>query len=201
MSDAFDESILNELYCKSPSVVAKIKEVHRLLKNSGLKKSKATSLVQRLVPMLIPAGTKSKIRGDIFNKIVLIEIKKCLRRCSTKKFKLCVEKKHENVQEIPDWYIKNTSTGQTLIGYNQMDLWNGGHQINRAGKYIMDDTLHRRLANKGISLCCVVYNKCPKCPKVLSKTSKIISYGTKTKRFVYIKDLKQIIRNFTETGS
>lgn len=196
--NSFDEDMLNDLYCKSPSVINKIKEVHRLLKNSGLKKSKATSLIQRLVPMLIPAGTKSKIRGDIFNKIVLIEIRKCLRRYSSKKFILHVEKKHENVHEIPDWYIENSITGQTIIGYNQMDLWNGGHQINRAGKYILDDTLHKRLNNKGISLCCVVYNKCP---KVLtnnkSKIHKIVTYGKKTKRFIYIKDLKQIIYDFT----
>jgi hypothetical protein len=43
------------------------------------------------------------------------------------------------IDEIPDWIIKNNLNNKIIIGMNQLDLWNGGHQLNRGFKYLNND--------------------------------------------------------------
>ena len=53
------------------------------------------------------------------------------------KYNIQVEKQHPSfkMQEIPDFYIETAN--RIIIGFNQIDLWNGGAQLNRASKYIL----------------------------------------------------------------
>ena len=91
--------------------------------------------------------------------------------------------------------IEDTKTRRLLVGYNQLDFWNGGHQTNRGGKYILDDNIHRRLQKKGVRVVCVIYNKIP----TMSPNSKIydiISVGAKRRRLTYVKGLVQILTEF-----
>lgn len=97
---------------------------------------------------------KAVKQGLAFNCIVANKINELIQ---TKPYmKLEVEKSFEGLDEIPDWILTNSQTGRTLIGYNQIDLWGGGHQYNRASKYIIDNTIHERLSYKNAKLICVV---------------------------------------------
>lgn len=57
--------------------------------------------------------------------------------------------------EIPDFYILNKTNNKLIIGMNQLDLWNGGHQINRGYKYIIDNKFN----TKKIKLLCIICNE------------------------------------------
>ena len=67
------------------------------------------------------------------------------------------EKKCINLatDEIPDFYILNTKLNKAIIGMNQISLIGGGHQTNRASKYILNnksnDDNKTILFNSGIS--------------------------------------------------
>jgi hypothetical protein len=180
-----DEDDLTHAYHQSKSVKAKRDLLSKILKNSKIKKSKADALVEKITPLVIPAGTKAKIRGDRLNTIVGSEIRKILKRIRKKDIAIEFEKPNDMVHEIPDWSIYDKKTGKRIIGYNQMDLWNGGQQINRGGKYILDDTLHDRLRRKNAKLCCIVYNSMDIGSKKNTKKRRIIETGIKKKRLMY----------------
>ena len=74
---------------------------------------------------------------------------------------------------------------------NQLDLWKGGQQINRAGSYI----LNNKYDNINIKLLCVICNK-TKLNKENTKLHKIFSKGLKDKTICYLNDLQNIIFNF-----
>lgn len=101
---------------------------------------------------IIPAGTKGTIRGHKFNLIVKKTIEDI--ELDNKRFEVCFEKNNKLVDtnEIPDWYISDKQTGKTLIGMNQLDLWNGGQQINRGYSYLINNKIN----TKKSKLLCVI---------------------------------------------
>lgn len=189
---------LEDRYSKSASVKDKVVQIQSILRSCRIKASAAGKIATKLLPLVVPAGVKSSIKGNIFNQIVVKEIKKV--RFSRSRYKLHIEKSCKHLQEKPDWMIEDITTGRILVGYNQMDLWTGGHQINRAGKYILDDTIHQRLARRNIQMVCVVYSEFPTNFKPNSCVSKILRVGTTKNRLIYPKGLADIISTFIVNG-
>ena len=102
-----------------------------------------------------------------------------------KQCKLCI------TSEIPDWYIRERSTDKIIIGMNQLDLWNGGHQTNRGSKYLIQNS-HNTENSK---LLCVI------CNKIQFKTQKNKAYqlfeaGFRNNTLCYLKNMKNIIDEF-----
>jgi hypothetical protein len=112
-------------------------------------------IIQEYILKLIPSGTKGVIRGNKFNKIIKQYITNL--ELDSDRFEICFEKKCEThfTAEIPDWYILEKSTNKIIIGMNQLDLWGGGHQINRGSKYL-ENNKHN---NENSKLLCVVCNE------------------------------------------
>jgi hypothetical protein len=166
------------------SVQKRVEHFQKILEQYGVKEENRRRLiVDELFPFLIPPGIKAKYRGDVFNKIV--------KQTLTRKFGnkvLSFEKKLKDFQEIPDWILRKN--GMTLVGYNQVDIWSGGHQVNRGGKYVMDDYFHRRMKRKNTYVICVVERSWPtKNTKRQCKVSVMIDKGRRTLRLCHVNEL------------
>ena len=74
---------------------------------------------------------------------------------------------------------------------NQLDLWNGGQQINRGYKYILNNN-YDNINNK---LLCIVCNKIILKSKN-NKIYKLFEIGFKNNTLCYINNLKFIILSF-----
>lgn len=137
---------------------------------------------------LIPAGTKGVIRGNKFNTIIKNYIIKL--NIDINKYDIQFEKKCEYhiTSEIPDWYILDKSSKKIIIGMNQLDLWNGGHQINRGFKYI-ENNKHNTDNSK---LLCVI------CNDIYLKTNKnkIYKIGFENNTLTYLNNLGNIINSY-----
>jgi len=150
-------------------------------------------IIQEYLLQLIPAGTKGVIRGNKFNKIVKQFITKLA--LDTDRFEICFEEKckvegHET-SEKPDWYIMEKSTNKIIIGMNQLDLWNGGHQINRGSKYIKENKHN----NENSKLLCVICNDIQLKSKK-NKTYKLFETGFKDNTLCYLNNLQNIITSY-----
>jgi hypothetical protein len=148
-------------------------------------------IIQDYLLHLIPAGTKGIIRGNRFNQIVKQFITKLA--FDTSRFEICFEKKCEGhfTTEIPDWYILEKSNNKIIIGMNQLDLWGGGQQLNRASKYI-ENNKHN---NENSKLLCVV------CNEIQFKSSKNKAYklfvnGFENNTLCYLNNLQNIITSY-----
>ena len=148
-----DTNLINE-YLKCNSVKNNI----LILKKSISKYIDDENIIQKIIedyiPNLIPPGTKGVIKGNKFNNIV----KKYIMNLNLDldRFEIDFEKKCKNniTSEIPDWYIIEKSSNKIIIGMNQLDLWGGGHQLNRGSKYI-ENNKHN---NENSKLLCVICN-------------------------------------------
>lgn len=110
----------------------KLQEIMSPIQETALRES----ILQQCMLEMIPPGTKGVIRGNKFNSLVKDRIKNL--NLDGKRFRVAFEKNDLDLkfEEIPDWYIVDKSTNRVLVGMNQLDLWTGGQQINRASKYI-----------------------------------------------------------------
>ena len=109
------------------------------------------------------------------------------------RFEICFEKKCEYhlTSEIPDWYILEKSSNKIIIGMNQLDLWGGGHQLNRGSKYL-ENNEHNTEHSK---LLCVICNEIEfKSEK--NKAFKLFQTGFKNNTLCYINNLHQIITSY-----
>lgn len=195
--EELSEECLSSKYEMSCAMQEKIRSVQTVMKASRIKVNTMNTVIRKMLPMLIPPGVKAKIKGDVFNAIVVKELKTIFKRLrlSAKRYRLHVEKKSCHMQEIPDWIVEDVKTKRLLIGYNQLDFWSGGHQTNRGGKYILDENMHKRLRSKGVRVVCVIYNKVP----VMNRSSKIydiVSIGARRRRLTYVNGLVQILSEF-----
>ena len=137
---------------------------------------------------LIPAGTKGVIRGNKFNNIIKEYITNI--KLDTTQFEICFEKKCKNhiTTEIPDWYILEKTSNKILIGMNQLDLWGGGQQLNRAFKYLENCKYN----NEKSKLLCVVCNNIELKSKK-NKTYKLFEIGFENNTLCFINNLQNII--------
>ena len=184
-----DEELINE-YVKYPSVQKNTKILTEVLSQNNVTKRQIEKIKKDYVNQLVPAGTKGVVRGNKFNNIVKETL---LRSFNEDRYEIAFEKNCEYMfSEIPDWYIKDKTTNNIVIGYNQLDLWSGGAQINRASKYIMDDNFHLKYEADNVKVLSVVCNKLS-IVNENSKSFKIMKHGINTGRVCYIKSLIRTI--------
>lgn len=184
-----DENLL-DVYREASSVKSKIKKLKNVLKNNNIETTSIENIVNDYITELIPAGTKGVIRGNMFNKYIEDYILS-LSELIDNNYEICFEKKHEKYEtsEIPDWYIYDKLNDKILIGMNQLDLWSGGHQINRGTKYI-----YSNISNNA-KLVCVVCSFI-QLKKINNKVFKILYDGIINKRLCYKNGLKEIIYDY-----
>jgi len=184
-----DEKLLS-IYKNCKSVKKNISELNDiLLKNISDEKIRE-NIINEYILKLIPPGTKGVIRGNIFNKIIKDTIIKL--NLDTEKFAVYFEKKceHYPTSEIPDWYILEKHTNRIIIGMNQLDLWGGGHQINRGSKYIIKEK-----NNDNVKLLCVICNKI-QLKNNKNKVFSLFNVGFTKNTLCYINNLQNIIYSF-----
>lgn len=188
-----DEKLL-PVYKNSYSVIEELKQQDKMLDKYVDSETKQQILNDsENILQLIPAGTKGVIRGNKFNEIVkaaILEKNTDSERFEIRFEEICKVEGHET-SEIPDWYILEKSTKKIIIGMNQLDLWNGGAQTNRASKYI-EGNKHNNDKSK---LLCVVCNEIQISSKN-NKTYKLFDIGFKNDTLCYLNNLQNIILSY-----
>jgi hypothetical protein len=189
LEELTDEKLMED-YKKCNSVKNKIKILSDVLDKHIGEETKQIIIKEYLL-QLIPAGTKGVIRGNKFNTIVKNYITNM--KLNKNKFEICFEKKcqHHMTEEIPDWYILERTSHKIIIGMNQLDLWGGGHQINRGSKYI----LNNKHNNENSKLLCVICNEI----QLKSKNNKayqLFETGFENNTLCYLKNLQNIITSY-----
>lgn len=185
-----NNNLIND-YIKSKSVKKEIEKLENILNkyiNDNIIKN---NIINDYLLELIPPGTKGVIRGNKFNNIIKNYILNL--NLDKNRFIISFEKKCDYfiTDEIPDWYIYDLYNNKVIIGMNQLDLWNGGQQINRGYKYILNNN-YDNINNK---LLCIVCNKIILKSKN-NKIYKLFEIGFKKNTLCYINNLKFIILSF-----
>jgi hypothetical protein len=184
--DKIEDCNLMNVYLEQQSVKKNINILQTIL-DKYVDKSISKKILKEYVPNLVPAGTKGVVRGNIFNKYIKEHLEE-IEEISHLELKF--EKKHEKFQteEIPDWYLYDKKSNKIIIGFNQLDLWSGGQQINRGSKYILDENKH----TKNQKTLCVVCNDI-ELKSTKNKAFKLFETGFKNDRLCYTNGLKEII--------
>ena len=184
-----DQTLLHE-YKECKSVKNEIKKLESILDKYIHEEYIKEKIIGEYLLELIPAGTKGVLRGNKFNKIIKNFILNL--NLDINKFEIFFEKKCEIflTTEISDWYIFEKETNKIIIGMNQLDLWNGGHQLNRGYKYLIDNKHN----NKNSKLLCVICNDIQ--IKSKNKIYKLFEIGFENNTLCYINNLQNIIYSF-----
>jgi hypothetical protein len=189
LSQLSDESLL-PVYMRSPSVKKKVSLFRKSLdKSRACSETDKRRIMNDYKTQLIPPGLKGVVRGNKFNKIVEQYLNSV--NLDTTRFNICFEKGHLNhpTSEIPDWYIYEPKTDRIIIGMNQLDLWSGGHQTNRASKYLY----HKN--TDSCKLVCVVCND-KQFKSENSKDYKLVKHGFENDTLCYLNNLQNIIVSY-----
>jgi hypothetical protein len=185
-----DVSLLDEYRnCKSvKNSVAKLSNI--LEKHLEISTEIREAILKEYLVEMIPPGTKGVIRGNKFNKMVQDKIMSL--SLPTDIYEVAFEKNCDNAptSEIPDWYIIDKIQNRILIGMNQLDLWGGGHQMNRAAKYILKDPFE---SQTNIKLICVVCNYI-ELKSEKNKAFQIFEKGYNRNTICYLNNLDKIVR-------
>jgi hypothetical protein len=189
-----DQTLLHE-YKECKSVKNEIKKLESILDKYIHEEYIKEKIIGEYLLELIPAGTKGVLRGNKFNKIIKNFILNL--NLDINKFEIFFEKKCEIflTTEIPDWYIFEKETNKIIIGMNQLDLWNGGHQLNRGYKYLIDNKHN----NKNSKLLCVICNEIQF--KSKNKVYNLFEVGFENNTLCYINNLQNIIYSFFNLSS
>ena len=184
-----DEKLLDR-YKESPAVIKSISKLDIVL-SKYVDEEPKHKILQEYILELIPPGTKGSIRGNKFNKIIEKKINSF--NLDKEKFDVSFEKICEKhmTNEIPDWYILEKSTGKTIIGMNQLDLWSGGQQTNRGSKYLINNPNN----SENSKLVCVVLNKI-ELKSNKNKTFKLFKVGFENNTLCYLNNLQSIIYSY-----
>jgi hypothetical protein len=185
-----DENLI-DVYRKCNSVIIAEQDYVQNLRNCEIDEEKIQKALKNYSFKLIPTGTKGSIRGNLFNKIVEFHIMQM--KLDINDFEVEFEKKCDSclTTEIPDFTIKEKSSGKVIIGMNQLDLWNGGQQINRGSKYLIDNK-HNTETSK--LLCVVCNHKDFKCTN--NKAFSLFVEGFKNNTLCYLNGLSVVINKF-----
>ncbi len=180
-----DENLLED-YTNCNSVRKKVSELEKLLDKYDVNCKKY--IIEEYIFNLIPPGTKGVIKGNKFNNIVRNYLS-CIEFPEEIELKFEEKCKDFETDEIPDWYILNNKNKKIIIGMNQLDLWSGGHQLNRGYKYINSDF------GKNVKLISVVANYA-QLKGYNNKVYKIFDIGYRKNSLCYLKELESVISNF-----
>jgi hypothetical protein len=185
-----DNNLIDD-YIKTKSVKKEIEKLENILNKYINDNTIKNNIINDYLLELIPPGTKGVIRGNKFNNIIKNYILNL--NLDKNRFIISFEKKCDYfiTDEIPDWYIYDLYNNKVIIGMNQLDLWNGGQQINRGYKYILNNN-YDNINNK---LLCIVCNKIILKSKN-NKIYKLFEIGFKNNTLCYINNLKFIILSF-----
>ena len=186
----FKDYVLMPLFMKSESVVTACKVVECAIDEIVDNKRDKRMFMRKIIPMVIPAGVKGNIRGAIFNKCIASILQRFTKGMS--RVSIAFEVPVPGLSEIADFVIKTNK--KTIVGYNQLDMWKGGAQINRAAKYILDEALHQRLNKKNIYVVCVVSRKL-ELKSTNSKIMNIVTVGLKKDRLMWPHGLRAYLKN------
>lgn len=152
-----DENIsdenLHEKYMEQKSVKKRMNDVRNKLYGVIGDDDLLDNVINIITGYIIPAGTKGVVRGLCFNQIVSNVIQTSF---SAPNFIVCFEKYCQEVKtpEKPDWWIHNKENNRYVVGFNQIDLWSGGAQTNRANKYL-SDVFHNSIPDNSKILCVI----------------------------------------------
>ena len=190
---SLDDNTLYDKYIECPSVKNKINNLKKYLKETNITEEQITNIIKNkafCLEFLIPPGTKGAVRGNEFNNIIKNKILSFT--FLDEDYDIQFEKKCINLatDEIPDFYILNTKLNKAIIGMNQISLIGGGHQTNRASKYI----LHNKSNDDNKTICLIA--EYPKLIKSKNKTYKIFSKGFENNILLYLSDLESIIKEY-----
>jgi len=183
-----DKELLS-YYIESKSVKKTSLKLETILNKYIIDKNITKDIMNEYFADLIPPGVKAVYRGNEFNKIIKNYIDNL--NLDNKRFNICYENKcpHFKTDEIPDWYIFDTLTNKTIIGMNQLDIWSGGHQINRGAKYLYINN------DKQTKLLCVISND------IILKSEKnkvfnLFKVGFMNDTLCYLNNLEYIIKSY-----
>lgn len=175
--------MLMDHFLKSPACKEAVNTLQETAAETGIDKDSRVlrKFMRRLLPLVIPPGVKGSIRGITFNKLIKAKL---LKAESSLQGTFVFEPKDycHLVSEVPDWCF--CKGDKTIIGYNQLDMWHGGAQINRAAKYILDHNLHRRLNKRNVWIVCVVARKLS-IKDAKNKVATIVKEGIKRERLFW----------------
>jgi hypothetical protein len=160
------------------------------------------------LPLLVTPGVRANVRGRALNRAVEERLRRLVRAAPKGMLSVAFESRPTDdddlskSMEIADWILtdERTNTKRVLLGYTQRDLWSGGAQRNRGGKYVLDDALHARLADRGITLICVVGARIPQARNnTTSRISLLRAKGLRSidacqRRIVYPDELPRLVR-------
>lgn len=153
------DSVLRPKYIGQKSVQSKLRNMREKISALVDTEEKVDNIMNVIIDDIIPAGTKGNVRGLEFNHIIKSMLE--MKMEPNHQFNLSFETNCPvySTSEIPDWWIHCKLTNKYVIGYNQIDLWNGGSQINRANKYLSDDFHDKTPWN--VRILCVVCSQLP----------------------------------------
>jgi hypothetical protein len=185
------DTYLMDEYKECKSTKNKIKKLEDILIKYNITNNIINLIINEFLLELIPPGTKGVIRGNKFNNIVKNYILKI--NLDINKFEICFEKQSilSKTNEIPDWYILEKINNKLLIGMNQLDLWNGGQQLNRGYKYLINNINN----NENTKLICVICNKI-KITNNKNKIYKLFNTGFENNTLCYLNNLENIIKKY-----
>lgn len=185
-----DEKLLDTYLKKSDAVKKSISRLDNVL-SKYVNEEVKDKILQEYILGLIPPGAKGNARGNRFNKIIKEKINSF--NLDKEKFEVYFEKECEKnmTHERPDWYITQISTGRTIIGMNQLDLWGGGHQSNRGSKYLFNNQNN----GENSKLLCVVCNK-TQIKSSKNKIFKLFKVGFENNTLCYINNIQNIIYTY-----
>ncbi len=180
-----NENLLEE-YLNCNSVKKKVLELEKLLDKYEVSCKKY--IIDEYIFNLIPPGTKGVIKGNKFNNIVRNYLS-CIDFPEEIELRFEEKCKEFETDEIPDWYILNKKNKKIIIGMNQLDLWSGGHQLNRGCKYINSNF------GENVKLISVIANYI-QLKGYDNKVYKIFDIGFRRNNLCYLKNLESIINKF-----
>jgi hypothetical protein len=138
-------------------------------------------------------GTLGVVRGNRFNHIVFERLLAIRERLDSPDEYILVREKDDEHRETParpDWSITHVQTGRCINGLNQVDVWNGGHQNDRAELYIKKQT-----STDTYKLLSVIANKTT-VTNIKNKKGETFSKGFERDTLCYVGDLERIVRAF-----
>lgn len=196
------DSNMLDLYKKSKSTQRQIYILKQILISEDIGNNKINSIIDKYILNLISPGTKGVLRGIKFNEFVKNKIYEL--QLNDKIFDIQFEKVPNNkvignnekfkISERPDWFIYDKINNKILIGMNQIDLWGGGHQLNRGYKYIINNVTNTNNCN----LICVICKHIK--IKSKNKVYHLFKEGFKNNTLCYINNLHNVINQYFESS-
>lgn len=196
-NDYVYQSLINDNFIKECINTSAMKSYYNklleILKNYKIDDKILLNLSNEIIMIFISPNVKASIRGARLNNII-DEIIINIPEINNDRFKISFENQPINIKcpERPDFVILDKSNNKEIVGYSQVELWNG--MKNRADKYI------RYNPHDNIFILCVVARKAVIEYKYPTKNTRnvkyeVFKYGYDHNKVCYVNNLQNIICN------